>query len=481
MVLTGDDPDNDKLVFAISKQPSHGKLSVDGSKVTYSPDQDYTGKDTFEFIVDDQQNKSEPAAITIDVQNNPPKADDKIIDVIGHNVPVEILLTASDPNKDKLTYKVTVEPSHGKLSGSVPNVIYTPDKDYSGKDSFKFIVNDGQADSDPGTVTINMSNRPPVALDQTQDCLKNLSINITLNSNDPDNDALLYSITKQPSHGILIGTAPQLVYKPDKDYAGQDSFQFVVSDGKLTSNIGTVKINVKNQAPEVTDLSLESSPLGIQILLSSNAKDANKDALVCKLTGDMEGDCYKTKLGGKIWLDRPELSGLEYNVFYQPKKGFAGEDSFEFLANDGELDSNTGTVTIKVINIPPIANNIGKDFVHGIQEYITLTLEGGDKDSWLEDFTYRIKKQPGYGSLTKDEATGSGPDGVLSIVGDYDHVAATLRYYPNKQADGGNYLGDDTFTYVLNDGIDDSEPGTVKITLKASSYQAPTTSRTRRR
>jgi len=67
-----------------------------------------------------------------------------------------ITLTGSDPENDPLTFTIVSPPSHGELSGTPPNVIYTPQFGFSGDDSFTFKVNDGQEDSPPAMVVITV-------------------------------------------------------------------------------------------------------------------------------------------------------------------------------------------------------------------------------------------------------------------------------------------------------------------------------------
>lgn len=62
-------------------------------------------------------------------------------------MPKEIALKASDADGDKLSYRIVSAPKHGVLSGSAPSVIYTPNADFLGADSFSFKANDGAADS----------------------------------------------------------------------------------------------------------------------------------------------------------------------------------------------------------------------------------------------------------------------------------------------------------------------------------------------
>jgi arylsulfatase A-like enzyme len=60
-----------------------------------------------------------------------------------------------------LTYSVASQPSHGTLSGTEPNLTYTPSGGYIGSDSFTFTVSDGQSTSDPATVSIEVADIGP--------------------------------------------------------------------------------------------------------------------------------------------------------------------------------------------------------------------------------------------------------------------------------------------------------------------------------
>ncbi|WP_372846720.1 Ig-like domain-containing protein, partial [Pontiella sp.] len=67
---------------------------------------------------------------------------------------VAITLSGSDVDGGSLNYTVVSLPANGTLSGTVPNLTYTPDANFSGLDAFTFKVNDGTYDSDPATVSI---------------------------------------------------------------------------------------------------------------------------------------------------------------------------------------------------------------------------------------------------------------------------------------------------------------------------------------
>lgn len=72
------------------------------------------------------------------------------------NTPVTISLTGSDPKNLPLTFSVTQAPTHGSLSGTLPNLIYTPAANYAGPDELKYVVKTSSWTSSPATVLINV-------------------------------------------------------------------------------------------------------------------------------------------------------------------------------------------------------------------------------------------------------------------------------------------------------------------------------------
>jgi len=88
--------------------------------------------------------------------NDAPVADTQIV-ATAEDTLVPITLTASDAQNDPLTFIMLTTPTNGTLSGTAPELTYTPATNYSGPDSFSFKVNDGFIDSAPATVTINVT------------------------------------------------------------------------------------------------------------------------------------------------------------------------------------------------------------------------------------------------------------------------------------------------------------------------------------
>lgn len=69
ITLTASDEDGDGLNYMIVKQPAHGQLSGSGVTLTYQPDIDYYGLDSFDFVANDGSDNSNVATVNIDVTN----------------------------------------------------------------------------------------------------------------------------------------------------------------------------------------------------------------------------------------------------------------------------------------------------------------------------------------------------------------------------------------------------------------------------
>jgi hypothetical protein len=79
--------------------------------------------------------------------------------------PVPVPLGGTDPDGDSLTAAAASNPSHGTLSVSGGQLVYTANAGYTGPDSFTFTVSDGTCTSAPATVSINVtSGSPPVCV-----------------------------------------------------------------------------------------------------------------------------------------------------------------------------------------------------------------------------------------------------------------------------------------------------------------------------
>ena len=248
--LQGTDPDGDALNAFVLTQPGHGSLVVTGASARYTPTTGYTGPDSFTFAVNDGHLQSAPGTISVTVTaptvpvNLPPTASGQSLGTLCAHV-LPITLTGSDPEHAVLTYSVGT-PSHGTLTGTAPALTYRPYPGYTGLDSFTFTVSDGVQDSAPATVAIVVRafHHRPVAAAQSVSTGQDDPVRIHLRGWSSDDDALRFSVVNAPEHGRLTQRGADVVYLPDRDFCGSDSFRFVVRVDRAVSRPASVSISV---------------------------------------------------------------------------------------------------------------------------------------------------------------------------------------------------------------------------------------------
>jgi RHS repeat-associated protein len=336
ITLSGTDIDADNLSYQLVNQPAHGILSGGAPNLTYTPNTNFNGADSFSFIVNDGLVDSSPSTVSITVTgtNDVPVATSQTI-TTNEGTAANILLSGSDIDADALTYSITTQPLNGVLTGTAPNITYTPNGDFSGSDGLTFLVNDGLLDSIIATVTIDVQavNDAPVAQEQTVTLVEDASANVVLTATDVDSATLTYTIDLNPSNGVLSGVLPNLIYTPNANFSGMDSLTYSVSDGALsdTALINFVVTSV-NDAPVSNDIVINTAyNTAINVVLTGS--DPELDTLTYSIA---------TQPG------HGALTGADTNYTYTPTAGYTGTDSFQYVANDGLIDSNVSTVNVTI-------------------------------------------------------------------------------------------------------------------------------------
>lgn len=296
------------------------------------------------------------APVTVTPLNHPPVATGAQISTLD-GVPVGLPLAGTDPDGDPLTFTIGTGPAHGTLTGTPPTVTYVPDAGFVGADSVTFTASDGQAISAPATIaiTVEQSNRAPVATGATADTTAGIPVNIPLTATDADNNPLTFTVASRPAHGTLAGPPPTstpptgppptVTYRPAPGFVGTDSFTFTASDGTATSDPATITIVVAagppppNHPPAALAAAV-STPTGIPVGVTLTGTDPDGDALTFAVRA-------KPAHG--------RLSGTAPNLTYTPAAGYTGPDSFTFTANDARATSTPATVSITVTPAPTVA------------------------------------------------------------------------------------------------------------------------------
>ncbi|MEJ2700909.1 MAG: Ig-like domain-containing protein [Sedimentisphaerales bacterium] len=425
--LTGNDPDGDDITYSVVTNPSHGSLTGTPPNLTYAPNPNFSGKDMFTFKANDGAADSGLGTISIMVtpSNDPPTANTESV-TVAEDTPASIVLSGVDPDGDPLAYSVVTKPSHGTLSGTEPDVTYTPNPNFNGQDEFAFKVNDGTVDSKPASVSIRitMVEDPPMAHPATVKVDEDKTSPIDLSADDPDGDSLTFKVVRNPSHGKLSGTPPNLSFTPDPNFSGTDSLVFVASDAKAESEPATLLIEVtpENDPPTAYSDGL-TTPEDVPVRIVLAATDPDGDPLTYSIVTEPSNG---------------SLSGTEPNLVYTPNPEFSGQDQFTFSVSDGIADSAPVSVSIKITALEdaPTANDINVEMKEDTSTEITLT--GHDPEG--DPLTYRVTAPPRHGKLSGE--------------------APNLTYTPDP-----NFSWLDSFSFAASDGKAEGKPGVVSIVV----------------
>lgn len=443
--LTGFDANGDALTFATVSGVSHGTLSVSTSgSFTYTPTAAFTGNDSFTFKVNDGFADSAPATVSISV--NPPNATPVATSAsftTNMNMAHSGTLTGSDADGDPLSFESVTGVSHGTLVVNTNGTFtYTPATGFTGSDSFTFRVNDGTVNSLPATVDITVTsqtNSAPIANSATLNTALNTPLNATLTGSDPDGDTLTFHTVTGTSHGTLSLNSfnGQFTYTPFTGFSGTDSFTFNVNDGVADSLAATVTINVGTA---------NSAPIANALTITTQLDTAFNGTL----TGsDADGDPLSFATGPQPPAHGFVTINSNGSFTYQPNAGFAGDDAFSFLVNDGTTNSAPATVTVHVgfsSNTAPVANPATIDVNLNTPFNGTLTASDAEGDT----LTFR------GGAATPQHGTV-----VINSNGAFVYTPAT------------GFTGNDFFSFMANDGALDSADVLITVHVQGISNVPP--------
>ena len=440
--VIGDQP----ITIELLTQGGLGTATLFGNSITYTPNLNLDGADSFKYQITDQDGDSSSATVNINILpiNDVPTADSNSV-TMDEDAVIMTTLYGTDIDGDSLTFSIVSGPSNGILgiiSQILPNsatITYTPNPNYSGTDSFTFKADDGHIDSNIATISITIIpvNDSPIANDDNVATDEDTAANFDVipNDSDVDGDALsVISVTNGATGGASINSDGTIHYVPTPNYSGTDSFTYDISDGNGGTDTATVTVSIggTNDAPIAENDAYSISEDGILIVpapgIIENDSDVDEDALsAVEVSSTIHGTLTLHSDG---------------SFTYTPNENYSGVDSFAYYAQDNAvppLDSGVATVTIHIISVndPPVLDNDSATTLEDTPIIIPVL----DGDSDIE------------GPLTITSVT-NGANGFVQIIGD------EVKYSPNL-----NYFGDDSFTYTVRDSDDVFATASVSVVV----------------
>jgi hypothetical protein len=439
------DPDGDPLTVTAVTQGANGSAVIQGDgTVTYTPNLDFHGTDTFTYTLSDGQGGTGTATVTVTVTavNDPPVAVDNSattnedtalnFDVVSNDTDVDgdALVVSAVTQGAKGSVVINQSPS---LNGKY--VIYTPNANANGSDSFTYTVSDGHGGTATATVTMTITpvNDIPKAFDDLVTTAEDTPLTFDPRSNDTDadGDPLTVTSASDPNRGsTVINPDGTITYTPGANLSGIDMFVYEISDGQggTWAALVTVTVTAVNDVPDArNDLPATNEDTPVTINVLSNDIDTDGDTLtITSLTQPAKGTA---------------VLNPDKTITYTPNLNTNGSDSFTYTISDGHGGSDTATVSLSVIpvNDPPVA--VADSATVAEDGTATIAVAANDTD-------------PENSALTLTAVT-QGAHGTVTIL-----TGNQVRYQP-----AANYSGPDTFTYTIRDPGNLTSVGTVNVTV----------------
>ena len=427
--------------FAATSTPAHGAVTMnpDGT-YTYTPLAGFAGKDTFTYKVTDPAGQTSTATETINIA---PPAISAIND--AYTTPYNTALTTGnaatgDTFSAGSTFATTTNPAHGTVVMNADGTYtYTPTVGYFGTDTFTYKVTDPSGQSSTATETITVS--PPVtvltAVNDTTVTLPNTPLSSTLVPHTADSFAgatLTFALgTTTPQHGTLVfnpdGTYQ---YTPALNYTGTDTFSYSVTDqfGKTTTATETILIQKPTLAAG-NDVKLLAANTALNSTLVPYVSDT---AAAPALT-------FTTVLQPTHGTVTLNANG---SFSYVPTTNFTGTDVFTYQVKDQFGNAVTATETIVIQ--PPSLTAVSD--VYSMAANTVLAGNAASNDTYAPGSQFAALSNPSHGTVT------------MNTDGTYTYTPAI------------NYVGTDSFAYMITDPTGAQRIATETITVTAPPLNA---------
>ncbi|MCA8979266.1 MAG: tandem-95 repeat protein [Planctomycetes bacterium] len=448
-----------------------------GCRVRYTPNALFTGADSFMYrVMDDDGCWSDPATVMITVLDAPVAVDDQGFSCQGDPVTIDVLDNDNDPDGtiDCGSIVITTQPTGGSVqispscTGSEPCancvLVYTPNANFSGSDSFRYRVSDEDGcQSNIATVSISVNARPITNPDNAAFCQgTSRLINVLANDSDPDGvlDCTSLTVITQPMHGTAVvqgcvGTSPcvgcRILYTPAANYAGPDSFTYQVTDNTgCDSAVEVVSVNVRALpvANNDTGITCEDQFVDIDVLANDSDPDNALDCSSILITD--QPDHGSVALVGCVGTE--PCPGCV--VRYTPNANYSGPDSFKYVVDDATTcTSNEATVNVTV-RAAPVTQDDQATTCSGEAVNIDVLDNDDDPDGIIDCGSLVITSQPSSGTAVV----------TAGCTGNEPCNSCFIRYTPT-----GTFVGSVMFTYRVSDAtgcVSDQTTVTVNVTAR---------------
>ena len=381
IVLQASDVDGDPLSYTIVNNPNGSILSIEGSIISYLPNLNFVGQDTFTFIVSDGLLNSEESIVTLNVNNvNDFPVIENISDsTINEDSVFTVEVNALDIDGDNLVYNFESEENAILyFEDNILNII--PDENYYGQLTINVIVSDNILNTfSEFILDVLPVNDPPQSDDISVILNEDTSNTFSFNASDVDNFNLNYTIEQLPEHGTYEINSGFITYIPNENYYGSDELFFIVDDGELSDN-GTIYIEILNVDDPFTII---SSPVvnaieDIEYQYQIEVDDPDNDNLIYNLSENAPDFMSVSNTGLILWT---------------PTEGILTSNEITITIDDGNgnVEYQTFEVLVEPVNDLPVITSLPIENSYVDSQYIyQVQIDDPDNDV----FFYELFNNP---------------------------------------------------------------------------------------
>ena len=298
------------------------------------------------------------------------------------NAVLGVLSGSSDPGGETTQAVPDVLPTHGTLAlNSDGSFTYTPTTGYFGPDSFTYHAYDGLNGGNVATVTLNVGDTtPPVVTNPgAQTSTEGNTVNLQIQSTDPDDVTFSYTATGlplglsiAPTTGLITGTVVSTFTQH-----GPYSVTVTASDAAGNTGIAAFAWTVNNLAPVVIDHAY-SVRLNIPLIVN---------AVSGVLSGSSDPGWRPSRPLRTSFPSRHTGAQQQRFVHVYPALNYGGPDSFTFHGYDGLNGGNVATVTLQVADVtPPVVTNPGSQ-LNTEGDSVNLPIQASDPNGTVVTFS----------------------------------------------------------------------------------------------
>ena len=356
------DGDSLSIVSVEGNDLTHGTVSLNESgEVMYQPESDFNGLAEFVYTIEDSQGEQSTASVKVNVNpvNDPPIAVD---DTFVLETETSLIISADslskndrDIDNDALQVIEVLKPSNGNVSLSNGEIGFSFKDNTVTTGGFEYILSDGEK-TDIGQVNITRGNinLPPVAnSDSGLSTFKNTPITLSSlleNDSDPNlSDTYTISQVIKSNHGDVELTADgNVIFTPELDFTGNASFEYLIKDNHGAESVpAQVEIEIKDVLIAVDDFTIypknTTGSTSSTFLLENDNKE-EEPLTITNVDNAINGEALLLENG---------------DIQFTPTKDFEGDAQFDYTVTDALGKTDKATVTVQVINTPPVAEDDG--------------------------------------------------------------------------------------------------------------------------